>query len=168
MGIRMMVVVVIALAAGRAEADGWHAGLNLRSELGTHPVRVDGGVRLGRVDLIAVLDPMFWTDGEIDVDLIGALHVGSSGYAVFGGWRPASISIAHDARQFQHAVLVGALGPLPRIGPFDLAWGFEVAAVVVKHGGALPTDTLSLDTMADVGDNVNLSMFLRVGYGDAL
>jgi hypothetical protein len=163
----VMVVAVVVLAA-RAEANEWHAGLNVRSELGTHPLRVDGGVRLGSVELIAVLDPMYWIDGEIDVDVIAAVHVGASGYALFGGWRPASIAMAYDERQFQHAVLVGALGPLPRLGPFDVTWGFEVATVVITHGGSLPTTTLSLDSMADVGDSVNLSMFLRVGYGRAI
>ena len=165
---RMVIVgMVMALSVKLATANEWHAGLNLRSELGTHPVRVDGGVRIGRLDLIAVLDPMYWTDGELDIDLIGAVHVGDRGYAVLGGWRPASIAVGDD-RQFQHAVLIGALGPLPSIGPLDLAWGVELAAVVVKHGGSLPTDMLSLDSMADVGDNMNVSMFLRVGVGDAL
>src|SRR5215207_9771988 len=136
MRMRVVVVVVAMLAmASSAEANEWQAGLNLRSELGTHPLRVDGGVRLGRVDLIAVLDPMYWTDGEIDIDVIAAVHLGTSGYALFGGWRPASIAMAYDERQFQHAVLVGALGPLPPLGPFDLTWGFEVATVVVTHGG---------------------------------
>ena len=161
-------VAVVAMCAGTGRADtSWHAGLNLRSELGTHPIRIDGGVQLGKVDLIGVLDPMYWTDGEVDIDLIAAVHV-VKGYAVFGGWRPASIGIAQDERQFQHALLLGALGPLPKLGPIELQWGFEVATVVVKHGGSLPTDMLSLGSMADVGDNVNVSMFLRVGYSDAL
>ncbi|MDQ3341283.1 MAG: hypothetical protein M4D80_39515 [Myxococcota bacterium] len=158
----VVVVVAMVVASGRAEADEWHAGLNLRSELGTHPIRIDGGVRLGRLDLIAVLDPMFWTDGENDIDLIAAWRVGN--FAVFGGWRPASIAMA-TGRQFQHAVLVGAFAPLPKLGPLALTWGLEIATVIVKHGGELPSDVISFDSSADVGDNVNVSMFLRVGVG---
>jgi hypothetical protein len=160
----VMAVVVVASAPAPAHAQDWHVGLNVRSELGTHPVRIDGGVRVGRLDLIAVLDPMFWIDGEIDVDLIAAWRIGD--YAVFGGWRPASIAFA-DERQFQHAVLAGVLGRLPSVGPLDLVWGFEVAAVVVQHGGNAPTEMLSLDSMSDVGDSFNASMFLRVGFGNA-
>src|SRR5687768_3795404 len=102
-----LVVLVVLAAAAPAEANEWHAGLNLRSELGTHPIRIDGGIRLGRLDLIGVVDPMFWTDGEVDVDAIAAWHIGDRGYAVFAGWRPASIAIGDD-RQWQHGLLVGA------------------------------------------------------------
>src|SRR5688572_5670991 len=112
------VAVLLAVLTGRAEADEWHAGLNLRSELGTHAFRIDGGVRLGRLDLIAVLDPMFWTDGEADVDAIAAWTIGSPAghggrYAAFAGWRPASIAMA-ESRQFQHAALFGVTAPLPK------------------------------------------------------
>ncbi len=166
MRIAIALVWVVA-AASAAMADDWHAGVNLRSELGTHPVRVDGGVRFGRLDLIAVLDPMFWTDGEADVDVVAVVRVAPSGYGVLAGWRPASIAIG-DLRQFQHSLLVGAIGPLPRVGPLELAWGVEVAAVVVKHGGGLPTETLSIGDTSEVGDNINATMFLRVGYARAL
>lgn len=161
----LVVVAVMVVVCGRAEANEWHGGLNLRSELGTHPIRFDGGVRLGRLDLIAVLDPMFWTDGECDIDLLAAWKVGR--FAVFGGWRPASIKMA-NGRQFQHAALVGAFAPLPKLGPLELTWGIEIATVIVKHGGALPADVISFDSTADVGDNVNVSMFLRVGVGDEI
>ena len=158
-----LVMVGVVLATGVAHADEWHAGLNLRSELGAHAIRVDGGVRLGRLDLIAVLDPMWWTDGECDVDIVGAIAIGR-GYEVYGGWRPASIAL-DDGRQFQHAALVGVFAPLPTLGPVELTWGFEIGTVIVKHGGGLPSDVISFDSTADVGDNVNVSMFLRVGVG---
>ncbi len=158
-----VVTVILAGLALPARADGWHAGINLRTELGAHVARVDTGIRHGALDLIAVLDPMFWTDGEIDVDLLGTWQVAHSGYGVLLGWRPASIALA-DGRQFQHSLLVGAVGPLPNIGPLDVSWGIELGAVLVKHGGGLPMDTVSLSSTADLGDNFNASMFLRVGY----
>lgn len=82
---------------GAAEANTWHAGLNMRSELGTHPIRIDGGV---------------------------------------------------EARRCARSA---ASAPSDRS-----AVGVEVAAVVGKPGGALPTDMLSLDSMADVGDSDSL------------
>src|SRR4026207_492203 len=46
----------------------WHAGLNLRTDFGTHPLRLDGGVRFDRFDVILVVDPMIWLDGQNDTD----------------------------------------------------------------------------------------------------
>jgi hypothetical protein len=159
----MSAVVVVALVAGPAAADGWHAGVNLRTELGAHSARVDAGVRRGAFDFIVVLDPMVVTDGELDVDLVATRTIGGSGYGVLLGWRPASIGLA-EGRQFQHSALVGAVGPLPRIGPLSVSWGVELAAVLVKHGGGLPMDRLSLESMSALGDNFNANMFLRIGY----
>ena len=46
---RRLLILVAVLWANVAAADeasptAWHAGLNIRTDLGTHPIRVDGGV----------------------------------------------------------------------------------------------------------------------------
>jgi hypothetical protein len=166
-----MGLVVAWAAVARGEPAGtdraWHVGANLRTELSTHAVRIDGGVRLGRLDLIAVLDPLWWTDDEVDVDALATYRVGCAGYGVLLGWRPASIGLA-SGRQFQETLVLGAVGPLPRIGPVELQFGVEAAVVLVKHGGGLPTDVTSFASSTEVGDNVNISMFVRIGYAHAL
>jgi len=162
-------LVLVALA-GNASAEphrAWHVGTNLRSELSTHAFRVDGGVRLGRVDLIAVLDPMVWADGEMDVDALVSYRINRCGYRVFGGWRAATIALA-DGRQFQETLLIGAMAPLPQLGPLSLQFGVELAAVLVKHGGGVPTDVTSFSSSSELGDNLNVGMFLRIGYEHAL
>jgi hypothetical protein len=58
-----IVLVTLALSTTAHAERHWHAGLNLRGDLGTHPIRAGAGVELGRVDTTLVLDPMFWTDG---------------------------------------------------------------------------------------------------------
>src|SRR4026209_1562524 len=54
----------------------WHAGLNLRTDFGTHPLRLDGGVRFGRLDTYLVLDPMFFLDGQADIDAVADFGLG--------------------------------------------------------------------------------------------
>ena len=73
----------------------WHIGLNLRTDFGTHPLRIDGGVRFDRFDVILVLDPMFWLDGQSDNDLL--LDVGIAGRMV-GVRRLASVVDRHRRR----------------------------------------------------------------------
>ena len=162
-------LLLVALA-GRASAEpdrAWHAGTNLRSELSTHAFRVDGGVRLGRVDLIGVLDPMVVADGEMDLDALVSYRINRCGYRAFAGWRAATIALA-DGRQFQETLLLGAMAPLPKLGPLDLQFGVELATVLVKHGGGVPTDWTSFSSSSELGDNINISMFLRIGYEHAL
>jgi len=160
---RAVLVLVCLVGVASAEADrAWHVGTNLRTELSTHAFRLDGGVRLGRFDLVGVVDPMVVFDGEMDLDalaLIGITH----GYRALAGWRAATLSLS-GGRQFQETLLVGATGPLPSLGPIALEFGIELATVVVKHGGGVPTDWTSFGSSSHLGDNMNISMFLRIGY----
>jgi hypothetical protein len=165
---RTLVVVLWLIGAATASADSqWHVGTNLRSELTAHAVRVDGGYQVGRLDLIAVVDPMVWTDGELDLDAIATWRVNRSGHALLLGWRPTSIAVSMG-RQFQETLLLGATAPLPKLWQLDMQFGLELATVLVKHGGGLPTDTTSFANSTEVGDNVSISMFLRIGYARAL
>jgi hypothetical protein len=149
----------------RADDRDWHVGLNLRSDIGTHSVRFDGGVRLGTLDLILVLDPMIWIDGQCDVDVIAQLLLGDSGWGLTAGWRPSSIALDDD-RQFQEKALVGVVAELPVLagGRIRAQWGAELSLLLVKHGGGLPADYLSLASGRDVQDNLTTGMFLRISH----
>jgi hypothetical protein len=166
MRLRTAVVACVALWPAVAAAEprrAWHAGLNLRTELGTHPVRVDGGVRFCRLDLILVLDPLFWIDGENDIDLLAGYRVTDHGWTALAGWRPASIGLA-DGRQFQHSLLLGFAGPLPKLGPVQPSFGIELAVILAKHGGGLPADSISFGSARELGDDTNVSLFARFEY----
>jgi hypothetical protein len=151
-----------------ARADGpllWHAGLNARAELGTHPVRVDVGLQSGATDLTLVLDPMFWTDGQLDVDLLSDWQFTRSGWGLVSGLRWTSIGVA-DGRQSQDKVVLGLAAPLAgRNGsPLRVRWTFEVAAVIVKHGAGLPTEWIGFGNARDFIDLINFGMFVSIDY----
>ncbi len=59
---------------------GFHGGINLRTDLGTHPVRIDGGVRYKQLDFALVLDPMYFLDQQSSTDLL-AMWRGKNGFS---------------------------------------------------------------------------------------
>ena len=117
-----------APAASQPFLKDWHVGLNVRPDVGTHPIRIDGGLRAQGWDFILAVDPMFWTDGQTDSDLL-AVKRSDAGWQVFLGWRLTTIGIA-EGTQFQEKLLLGLGGDLPRISDFFRAtFGFELAAL---------------------------------------
>jgi hypothetical protein len=163
-----IVAVVFCSLSATAHADNkWSAGLNLRADLGTHPIRAGGGIEFGRLDLALVLDPMFWTDGQLDTDLLAGFHGCERGWGGIAGWRISTIPLV-DGTQLQHKLVAGVSAPLPQLGPFRVRWAFELATVVVKHGGDLPTDWISFASGRDFIDLVNFGTFVRFDYVGAL
>lgn len=160
---------MLVMLVGTAHADpSWHAGLNLRGDLGTHPIRIGGGVQLGHVDATLVLDPMFWTDGQFDTDAFAFWAPCSRGWGLFGGWRTSSIGIL-DGTQFHEKLLLGVGAPLPQIGEhIRTRFHFELATVVVKHGGGLPSDWISFASGRDFIDLINFGVFVSFEYANHL
>ncbi|MCO4763296.1 MAG: hypothetical protein KC502_17395 [Myxococcales bacterium] len=152
-----------AVTATTTAASDWHVGLNLRTDLGSHPIRLDGGVRLGTWDLVAVADIMAWTDGQMDTDFM-AFRRGDSGWATMVGWRWTRISLG-DSAQSQQKLLLGVGGDLPDLSAsIRASWGMELAAVLVKHGGGLPTESLSFASARHYIDLLNFGMFVRIEF----
>lgn len=144
----------------------WHLGFNLRPELAVHPVRLGGGVRLGSIDLALVLDPLFWTDGITDTDLVAEWWF-TRAFSLFAGWRPTAVDLG-DGHQLQHRALLGAGAALPDLpgDSFRARVGFELALLLYKHGGGLPADGLSFDRSA--ADHVSMGAYLQIEYASAL
>jgi hypothetical protein len=160
----MRIALAVILAPVAAHADpSVHAGLNLRVDSGAHPIRVVGGADLGNVDLSLTLDPMVVTDGQFDADAMSLWKLCDSGWGVLAGWRTTAIGI-QGGRQFQEKLVVGVGAPLPRLGPIRSRFGFELATVVVKHGGGLPTEWISFSQGRDFVDLINFGMFVTVEY----
>jgi hypothetical protein len=155
-----LAIVIIALALPRlASADTqWHAG---------HPIRLGGGIQTEYVDFTLVVDPMFWTDDQFDTDVLVFWAPCRRAWGLFGGWRTSTIGIL-GGTQFQEKFLAGIGAPLPQLGPFRARWSFELATVIVKHGGDLPTDWVSFATGRDFIDLVNFGMFVSIEYGKPL
>lgn len=161
-------MVTVLGVSGSAHADAeFHAGLNLRADLGTHPIRAGAGVQLGTVDTTLVVDPMFWTDGQHDLDLLAFWSPCRPGWGVLGGWRTSTIGLL-GGTQLQHKLLVGVGAPLPDLGPFRTRFGFEIATVVVKHGADLPADWISFASGRDFIDLVNFGAFVSIEYATQL
>lgn len=161
--------MTLALAAASAHAEpSWHAGVELRGDLGTHPIRIGGGIELGRFDTALVVDPMFWTDDQIDTDLRVFWSPCSRAWGVLAGWRTSTIGIL-GGTEFQEKLLVGVGAPLPQLGKHIRArFHFELAAVLVKHGADLPVDWISFASGRDFIDLLNFGMFVSFEYANHL
>jgi hypothetical protein len=145
-------------------ARDWHAGVNLRTDFGTHPARVDVGARFRRWDFTLVLDPMVVLDDQHDLDALAQWQFADR-WSVFSGWRSTAIGIV-DGYQWQQKSHHGISAWLPELGRGHVraVWGMEVAVLWVKHGGGLPTEPISFSTARDWLDHVNFGMFVSVDY----
>lgn len=138
-------------------------GLNVRTDLGVHFARIDAGWHRNRLGLLLVVDPMFWTDGQTFTDLVG-YYMGNV-LQPYVGWRLATIALAEGA-QLQENLLLGFALPFPRFwgGRFGGQWGFELAMMLVKHGGGLPSESISFESGRHYIDFVNFGMYARFDY----
>jgi hypothetical protein len=140
----------------------WHVGLNLRTDFGTHPWRLDGGLRIRRFDFIVVVDPMVFLDGQHDLDLLATMEF-APGWAYLAGWRATAIGLAGGTQWQQKSILGLVVAPQPLAhGHIRARFGVELDVLWVKHGGDLPTTTL--DFQRDALDFVNFGMFARFEY----
>jgi hypothetical protein len=164
-----LAILTVLLASGVAQAEpSWHAGLDLRGDLGTHPIRIGGGIQLGRVDTMLVVDPMFWTDDQVDTDLFAFWAPCSKAWGLLGGWRTSTIGIL-GGTEFQEKLIVGVGAPLPQIGHhIRTRFHFELATVIVKHGAGLPADWISFASGRDFIDLINFGMFVSFEYANHL
>jgi hypothetical protein len=153
--------VVCALAGTAAAAPPWHAGLDVRGDLGTHPIRAGGGVQFDNIDTMLVLDPMFWTDGQHDIDALAFI---GKDWGVLAGWRTSTIGLT-GGTQFQQKLVFGVAAALPRLGQYiRTRFAFELAVLVVKHGGDLPAEWISFASGRDFIDLINVGMFVTIEY----
>ena len=162
----LLTVLLSATAHADPKPTTWHAGLDLRGDLGTHPIRIGGGWQFGKVDTMLVLDPMFWTDHQVDTDALAFWAPCKRAWGLMGGWRTSTVGIL-GGTEFQEKLVLGIGAPLPQLGHhIRTRFFFELATVVVKHGGGLPADWISFATGRDFVDLVNFGMFVSVEYAD--
>ncbi len=150
-----------------AEVRLWHVGLNARTDLGTHQLRVTGGVATGPWDLSLVLDPLAFTDAQHDADLLAEWMFSRDRFGLLLGWRLTSIGIAGGTHH-QHRSLVGLTAALPSLldGRIRSRWSLELSTQWVKHGGGLETEWIPFDR--SFHDHVSFAMFVRVEYAAGL
>ena len=69
-------LVLLMVWAGTARAERYlHTGLDVRSDLGAHAVRLPIGYRACAWDATLVLDPMAALDAQHDLDVLGEYYV---------------------------------------------------------------------------------------------
>jgi len=144
---------------------GFHGGINLRTDLGTHPLRIDGGVRYKQLDFILVLDPMYFMDQQSSTDLLAEWR-GKNGLSPVLGWRFNTIGLI-DGSQVQHNLLLGGALDTPKFwdGRLRGQAGLEMAMMLVKHGGGGPVETIGFSSGRRFVDFVNFALFLRIEMG---
>ena len=144
---------------------GFHGGINVRTDLGTHPFRIDGGVRYKQLDFILVLDPMYLMDQQSSTDLLAEWR-GKNGFAPVLGWRFNTIGFI-DGSQVQHNLLLGGALDTPKFwdGRIRGQAGLEMAMMLVKHGGGGPVETIGFSSGRRFVDFVNFALFLRIEIG---
>ncbi len=143
-------------------------GLNLRTDLGVHPLRVNIGWRMPWLDVALTVDPMFWTDGQSSTDL-AAFWLLDNGVHPYAGWRVTTIGL-RDGTQLHQNLLLGVGMALPEFfdGFLRGQWGLELATTVVKSGGELPTEVISFGSARSYLDLVNFAMFARFDFNIGL
>ena len=174
MGIFLLVAMMAAgPAVASAEEGGCdcaptvEVGANLRTDFGVHFLRLDAAFSTQRFRALLVVDPMFWTDGQTSTDVIGFYRF--SRFEPYAGWRLNTIPIV-EGSQLQHNLLLGtALG----FGDFwggriSGQWGFEMAMMLYKHGGGVPSNTIQFRSGRYYIDFINFGMFARFHYNIGL
>ncbi|MEY3014855.1 MAG: hypothetical protein RIT45_3590 [Pseudomonadota bacterium] len=148
----------------------WMVGVDLRTEVGTHPARIAVGGRRGAFDVVAVVDPMAVTDGQIDSDVHlvwrPSGRAASASWAGLLGWRTTAIGSLGGGHQLQQKLLLGTVAPLPTFfsGRLQPNLGAELAVRVVKHGGGLPTETIGFSSGRAYIDQMQFALWLRFAW----
>ena len=156
-------LIIVALLGGTARAEEiFHIGLDVRTDLGTHHTRLPIGVRWGAWDATAVLDPMYFLDGQHDLDVLGEYFFGSR-IGFLWGWRWSAIDV-DDGTHHQHRSVLGvtALGPTFFDDRLRTSFSLELATLWVKHGGGVEADWISFDR--NFHDSMSLGLFVRIEY----
>jgi hypothetical protein len=138
----------------------YHAGLDVRTDLGTHPIRAALGVRHGVLDGTLVLDPYAFLDGQHDLDALVERFFGPR-VGLLAGWRWTAISV-HDGLLHQQRSVVGVTGIGPTFGPIHTSASLELAILWVKHGAGTMTEWISADR--NLLDHFGFGLFVRFDY----
>lgn len=160
-------VLIIVVMVGTAHADDViHAGLDVRTDLGTHHTRLPVGFRRGSWDGTLVVDPMVFLDGQHDLDLIGEYYFGPR-IGVFFGWRWSALAVADGVHNQQRSLVgITGLGPTFFNDTLRTSASVELATLWVKHGGGVDMDWISADR--NLIDSFGFGIFVRVEYARGL
>ncbi len=143
-----------------------HAGLDVRTDLGAHPVRVPVGLRAGNWDATLVLDPMFVFDRQHDLDVLVEWYPGER-IGLMAGWRWSVVQVDGGTHHQQRSLVgVTAVGPDFASARIRTSASLEVATLWVKHGGGVGADWISADR--NFADAIGLGLFVRIEYRLAL
>ncbi len=171
--VAILVVLIASATSSRAEAThgeladrGWFAGLNLRTDYGSHRFRITTGVHKGRLAGTIVLDPKVLFDARAnDVDVLTEWSFAPGGWAALGGYRLTQVSIDRGV-QYHHEMLIGLTAGLPALADrrIRMRFGIEVELSMARHGDGLDTEWFSIDSDRHFRDLVSLNLFLRAEY----
>ena len=162
--LRKVVEKTVAAIDAKVAVSSLQVGMNLRTDLGTHPVRLDAGIRMADFDFLVVVDPMVLVDGQFDLDVLAAWRPFGAPWSAMVGWRTTAIELATGS-QYQQRLLLGTTADLPSVlDSIGATWGLELATVLVRHGGGLPSESIAFTSGRHFIDYINFGMFLRIHF----
>jgi hypothetical protein len=160
----ILMLAALAMPAGAEEL--MHVGVDGRTDLGTHHLRLPLGYRTGSLDTTLVLDPLVVLDGQHDFDLNIEYFFGPR-IGLLTGYRWSAIAVDQGLHH-QHRTLIGvtAVGPSFFDGELRTKFSFEMATLWVKHGGGVDANWISADR--NLLDSFSFGLFARIEYAHLL
>jgi hypothetical protein len=164
--ISLGIIVVAALAMPAHADDFLHVGLDARTDLGTHHLRLPLGYRTQNLDTTLVLDPLVVLDGQHDFDLDVEYFFGPR-IGLLTGYRWSAIAVDNGLHH-QHRTLLGvtAVGPSFLDDQLRTKFSFEWTTLWVKHGGGVDANWISADR--NLLDSFSFGLFARIEYAHLL
>ncbi len=131
----------LAASVARAGNDrAVFAGVDVRTDLGTHMARLAAGVQVDRTALNLVVDPYGYVEGtQHDTELSVERDLWPAGWSVLVGWRVESTRIL-GTHYFHEKPFVGVSAPLPTFfgGRLRARCAAELELTLLSHNRSLP------------------------------
>lgn len=152
----------------RATERRFHIGLEGRSDLWRHPLRLATGVSFGALDLTLITDPGVIFDGKHEADLLVGWWFIPHAWQLAIGFRNSSMPVLHG-RRYDEALVLGLDAALPKLDGKHLraTVGVTLALDLYRHGGGIPARSLP-SRVPDLADFISFGFNARFEWAGAL
>jgi hypothetical protein len=164
---RWLAVALIVAAAPASAESGWHTGLDFHGTdaafAARRPIGITAGLRRGAIDGSVVIDPMLLVLGWEMLDLTIGHWNASDRVELLTGWRQTSGGLSHG-RRYDEAWLLGADVAIAS-SRVRVSFGAELVISLWRHGGHIPSDTITFAANPELGTRMAVLLHLRFEVG---